>query len=787
MDYTGLSSKEALEKLKTLGLNEIPEVKEKFITKLAKRFVSPISLMLLAASILSLGGHKVFDFYFILFLLLLNVFIALWQESKADNAIAKLNQHLATKVMTLRDGTWQKIDSREIVPGDIIKLTTGNIIPGDGKVLDARSVTVNEAALTGESLPKDKNKRDKIFSGAFLITGLMVFEVTATGRSTYFGKTLISVERVRKRSLLEEDIISISKFLSILSLAAVVVLSVVFLYEKAPIFELLSLDLSLVIAGIPVSLPTVMTLIIEFGVLALAAKNAIVRRLSALEDLANVDLLLTDKTGTLTQNRITVNEIINYKGYQPNDVLFYALQVCLPDQNNSINKAIFEKAQEAKISEAGIKNSDFIPADSVRKRATITVEKDGKKILLSLGAPQVVASLCKIDSGLKSRFEKEVESLAQKGYRTLAVSYKENSSEEKDMSLVGVLALSDILRDDAKDVVSFLETNNIGVALLTGDNRAISREIARRLDLSNGKVVTGDELHKIGWKNMTPEMYHQTGAFSEILPDDKFELVKAAKRFFVVAANGDGVNDLPAIKEANVGIAVKNAVDALKSTADIVLLTSGISVIRDALIESRKIFARLYTYSLYRISESLRLIITIAILGLIYRQYPMTPLQIILIALLNDIPIISLAWDRVRIAQRPEKIKVKERFLLSSLYGLAGIGNSLILFFILTKIPQVTWSMIQTIYFLKLTVSGHMLIFVAHTKARWFRFLPSRQVIIATLTTQVIASILALTGFFMPGPIPIIWVVIVWVWAFCWMQITELMKEIQPRIYKETG
>ena len=252
-----------------------------------------------------------------------------------------------------------------------------------------------------------------------------------------------------------------------------------------------------------------------------------------------------------------------------------------------------------------------------------------------------------------------------------------------------------------------------------------------------------------------------------------------------MAANGDGVNDLPAVRAANVGIAVKNAVAALKATADIVLLSEGISVIRDAILESRKIFERIYTYSLYRISESYRLIVTIAILGVIYRIYPLTPLQIIIIALLNDIPIISLAFDRVKTVNHPAKINVKKRFTLSSLYGSVGIINSLLLFFIMKNILNLDWGIIQTVYFLKLTVSGHMLIYVAHTKERWFKFLPSKEVIWATSITQLIATVFALTGILMPAKAPLVWVIIAWAWAFFWMQISELMKDLQKYFNSE--
>ncbi|MDE2213413.1 MAG: HAD-IC family P-type ATPase, partial [Patescibacteria group bacterium] len=421
----------------------------------------------------------------------------------------------------------------------------------------------------------------------------------------------------------------------------------------------------------------------------------------------------------------------------------------------------------------------YIPGDSERKRSTLVYTRDAEFETLSLGAPRVIADLCLLDENTREAFGKDIDRLAERGYRSIALA-RARGDAEKNMELLGLLSLSDTLREDAAGVISFLQQNGIGVAMVTGDDRAIAKEIARKLNIPGSKILSREDLLARGFKALQAKDFEDTQAFAQILPEDKLELVKAAGRYFTVAANGDGVNDLPAVKAASVGFAVANAVDALKGAADIVLLSPGIAVMRDAFLEGRKIFARLYSYSLYRISESFRLIVTIAFLGILIGSYPLSPLQLILIALLNDLPIISLAFDRVKLANRPSTINVKEQFERSLLFGTVGIIESLILYFVAIYYLHLPLPVVQTLFFLKLTVSGHLLIYVAHTNERWWRYLPSREVIWATALTQGIATLLAISGLFMPAPISWQLALLVWVWTFCFMQVAELTKRVTP-------
>lgn len=771
MDHS-LTTQEAQEKLAQFGPNEIKEEQESLLEKIWGLVISPISLMLLAASLLSYAGGKIFDFYLILFLLVFNIGIGLWHEWKTDSAVEKLKEKLSVNVRVMRDDAWKTIPSRLLVPGDGIKLTVGDLVPADIKLTQADNVSINESVLTGESLPKEKKENDKAFSGSFLTTGSLLGTVVATGSNTYFGKTINMVEKEEKRSALEQDILRIARYLVIISIAAVVAMTAFFLFAHQPLGDLLTLDLSLLIAGIPVALPTVMTLIISIGTLELARRNVIVRKLSSLENLANVNLLLTDKTGTLTENKITVARILTYNDLPEKEILAYAALSASEPERNPIDHAIVSKRDELKATlQATV--THFIPADSQRKRSTTTLEMNGKTLVLTVGAPQTVLSLAKITPEMRARFMHDVEQAASEGYRAIAIAAGD-SPDEKNTALVGMLLLADPLNSDAKTIIAFLEKQGIDVKMLTGDDIAITKRVIAELGMK-GNVWNREEIEK---QLADLSALQQTVAFAGVLPEDKYKIVKEEEKKYVVAVTGDGVNDLPAIKAADVGIAVKNSVDALKGAADIVLLSPGLAVIRDAFIESRKIFARLYSYSLYRISESFRLIITVLVLGIVYRSYPLAPIQLILLAFLNDVPIVTLAFDRVRAASRPVKIETSKRFVLSTLFGSVGTLNSLLFFFFAINVFHVPFPLLQTMFFLKLTVSGHMLIYVAHTAQRWWKFLPSYQVIVATFATQIVASLLALFGVLMPQ-ISLGFVAVVWLWALFWMQITEGMKMLQ--------
>lgn len=774
--YQGLTLDEVAKQLEIFGSNVLPEKKVSFFVKFFKWLLSPIALMLIAAATLSFFVDKIIDGWVILALFFINFGISFWHENKADEAIQALQKKLDLVVWVFRDKTWVQLSSKQLVPNDIIKLNVGAVIPADIILLEAYNITANESVLTGESLPNEKNIGDIIYSGSFLATGRAIGRVVATGGHTSFGKTVSFLDTTHKESTLEQDVLSISRFLGAISGIAVVVVSVSLFYNGSSFFEILRLDIGLIIAGIPIALPTVMSLILSVGVFELAKKGVVVRRLSSLEDLANVDLLLTDKTGTLTSSSINVEKVVPFNSYSNDDVLSFAISAVDNIGSGSIEEAVLRKAHELHLKR--YEKKKFIPADSLRKRSTSVINIDGIDRAVSFGAPQVIQELCVFtDLGI-TQYEQEVAEAARLGYRTLTVAINQHGESESNMEIVGILLLSDTIYPNSKYVIEFLKNNGIDVKMLTGDSQGIGARVALELGLE-GVVKRRDDINE----QLLSGNFQSIAGFSEILPLDKYNIVSAERKNHVVAVTGDGVNDMPAIKGADVGIAVSNAVDALKEVADIVLFDQGLTIIRDALIEARKIFVRLYNYSVYRISESFRIILLMAIFGLFFGQYALTPVELILLALLNDVPIISMAFDRVKVPEKPSKINRRERFMLSTFFGLAGLANSLLAFWIARSIWHLDWAHIQSLFFLKLVVSGHMLIYVAHTNERWYRFLPSKQVIIATILTQIIATIMVLIGVLVER-LPLSIVAFVWIWTFGWMQVSELMKILQQKIIK---
>ncbi len=786
----GLSSSEAERRLKIVGPNEIPEKKVHPIIKFLSYFWGPIPWMIEAAAILSFIIHHWVDFWIIIAMLLINGVLGFWQEHKAENILEYLKQKLSQTARVLRDGEWKVIPARELVPGDIIRIRIGDLIPADVKLIEGDYLLVDESVLTGESLPVEKHVGDIAYSGSLVKRGEMTAVVIATGLNTYFGKTVQLVQRAKTVSRYQKLIIRIGDFLILLTIFLAAAMVIIELHRGAPILELIRFALVLTVAAIPAAMPAVLSITMAIGAYELAKRQAIVRKLVAIEEMAGVDVLCADKTGTLTKNQLTIADPVPVKPeYSPSDVVLYAALASREEDKDPIDLAILGALERFKLEEEikKYKQVKFIPFDPVIKRTeAVVVGPNGEQFRVAKGAPQVILDLVKADDELRQVVMKIVDDHAQRGYRMIGVAKTVEGTLDK-WEYVGLIPLFDPPREDAAETIDFLKKMGVRVKMITGDHIAIARQIARMLGIGT-RIYTIDELRK-AHPSEAEQMIEEADGFAQVFPEHKFMIVDALqKRGHVVAMTGDGVNDAPALKKADVGIAVANATDAARAAADIVMLAPGISVIKDALVEARKIFKRMYSYVVYRITETFRVLFFITLSIIAFNFYPVTAVQIILLALLNDLPILTIAYDNVRIGNRPEKWNIPLILALSSALGTVGVIESFLLLWIGIYVfhmnPATQMAMIQTFIFLKLAVAGHLTIFVTRVRGPFFSIMPGKWLLITAVATKLAATIVAIYGFGIIAPIPAWLAGVVWGYCIAWFFVEDGMKLL---IYKMAG
>ncbi len=834
----GLTSAEAKRRLEKFGYNEIPEKEETTLHRIFRRFWGPIPWMIEVAAILSAAVKKWEDFTIIIIMLLVNAVLDFYQESKALNAIKALKKSLAQKSLVLRDGKWIELEAKEIVPGDIIKLKIGDIVPADAKLLEGDFVLADMSALTGESLPVTKKAGDEIYGNAIIKKGEMIAEVTKTGLDTYFGKTVKLVAKAEKeqRSHFQKMVISVGNFLILISIALIAIIILVGILRHENIFDLLEFSLVLTVAAIPVALPAVLTVTMAVGAVNLAKKNAIVSRLQAIEELAGMDTLCSDKTGTLTKNEMTISEPYHTEKFTEDDVLFYGALASKEENNDPIERPIFNYLKEKnlynKLKEYKLKK--FIPFDPVIKRTEAQLDK----LTVTKGAPQVITALCYKDFD-ENEVNKTIDEYANKGFRTLGVAIKKEGEEK--FTFVGLIPLFDPPRDDSKETIADLKAHHVNVKMVTGDNLAVAKYIAGILDIGTNieninqlkgqdtkeydllaKVIAqaiftkiyqdkskaeayADEVVKEVQKELENlplpkghikqhesqiiEVIENANGFAEVFPEDKYFIVdKLQKANHIVGMTGDGVNDAPALKKADCGIAVSGATDAARASADIILTTPGLKVINDAIKQARITFERMKGYTIYRIAETVRVILFMTASIVIFQFYPVTALMIIILALLNDIPILTIAYDNTKINQKPVSWDMSEILILSSWLGFAGVISSFLAFFLLRDYFHLSKDLIQSVIFMKLIVAGHGTIYNTRT-TNWFwkKPFPSSILFYASLSSAVIGSLIAVYGFGLVTPTGWKWAGIVWAYALSWFVFNDFVKMAVLRFWRKKG
>ena len=780
----GLSQAEAQKRLTQYGPNEIEEKKTNPLLKFLTYFWGPIPWMIEGAVILSGVVRHWADFFIILLLLVSNAVVGFWEEHQAGNAIAALKAKLAIKARVKRDGKWTTPKASELVPGDVIRVRLGDIVPADARLLAGDPVEVDQSALTGESLPVTCKPGEAVFSGSIIRQGEIDAMVYATGANTYFGKTAQLVQEAHTVSHFQRAVLKIGDYLIILAVALVVLILAVALFRHDPILTTLEFALVLLVAAIPVAMPTVLSVTMAVGARLLAKQEAIVTRLSAIEELAGVDVLCSDKTGTLTQNKLTLGDPFSVNGIPADQVILCAALASRAEDKDTIDLAVIGglKGDQAL---KGYQVVHFQPFDPVHKRTEATVKgADGKQFNVAKGAPQVILEMSANAGEVKPAVEKAINEFAARGFRSLGVA---RADQEGKWQFVGVLPLFDPPREQAKATIASARQMGVNVKMVTGDQIAIARETAKQLGLGTNILDAsglGDTKHHE--TAQSAESIEKADGFAQVFPEHKFHIVDVLQqRGHIVGMTGDGVNDAPALKKADCGIAVSGATDAARAAAAIVLMTSGLSVIIDAIKESRKIFQRMNSYAIYRIAETLRVLLFMTLSILVFNFYPLTAVMIVMLALLNDGAILSIAYDNVHYKDKPEAWNMRLVLGISTVLGVIGVVSAFGLFYLGERVFHLDRAHIQTLMYLKLSVAGHLTIFLTRTRGPFWSIRPARILWVAVLGTQSVATLIAVYGLFMT-PLGWGWAAFVWGYALAWFLVNDRVKLLAYRIFDPT-
>ncbi len=777
----GLSQAEAQKRLAKYGPNEIAEKKTNPFLKFLTYFWGPIPWMIEAAVILSGVARHWPDFGIILLLLLANAVVGFWEEHQAGNAIAALKAKLAVKARVKRDGKWATPPARDLVPGDVIRLRLGDIVPADARLLAGDPVEVDQSALTGESLPATRKPGEAVFSGSIIRQGEVEALVYGTGTDTYFGKTAQLVQGAQAASHFQRAVQKIGNYLIILAAALVAVIITVAIIRGDPILTTLQFALVLTVAAIPVAMPTVLSVTMAVGARLLAKKQAIVSRLVAIEELAGVDVLCADKTGTLTQNKLTLGDPFSVSGTSAVEVIVAAALASRAENNDTIDMAVLGGVKDQQALKA-YQVVHFQPFDPVHKRTEATVKgADGKTFKVSKGAPQVILQLAADSGQIKPEVDKAVNEFASRGFRSLGVA---RADGDGPWCFLGVLPVFDPPREDAKATIATARQMGVKIKMVTGDQLAIARETAGKLDL--GTTILDAASLGDAKKLETPEVaksIEESDGFAQVFPEHKFHIIDVLQKHgHIVGMTGDGVNDAPALKKADCGIAVSGASDAARAAASIVLMTPGLSVIIDAIKESRRIFQRMNSYAIYRITETLRVLLFMTVSILAFNFYPVTAVMIVMLALLNDGAILSIAYDNVHYKDKPESWNMRMVLGISTVLGVIGVVSAFGLFYLGERVFHLDRSHIQTLMYLKLSVAGHLTIFLTRTRGPFWSIRPAKILLVAVIGTQIVATLIAVYGLFMT-PLGWGWAGFVWGYALVWFLLNDRLKLLMYRIF----
>jgi H+-transporting ATPase len=782
----GLTEDAARKRLAQYGPNALPEQQGSLAKKVLHYFTGPIAYMIEAAAIVSAFLGRWDDFVIIAGLLVFNAGLEFWQDMKASNALAALKKGLALQATALRAGKYRTVDAAALVPGDIVHIRLGAIVPADLRLIGGGYVLIDQAALTGESLPVAKKPGAEAYSGSIVKQGEMDGVVIATGSNTFFGRTAKLVASAGAMSHTQKAMLQIGNFLIAVALALALIMVAVRVYRDIVVADdwgvsdalnILQFVLILLVASIPVAMPAVFSITMALGALALSKEKAIVSRLAAIEEMAGVDILCSDKTGTLTKNQLTVGEPILVAAKDAQEVILAGALASKAEERDAIDNAVIEALKDANALRS-YRQTSFVPFDPVSKRTQATVaDAQGRTFAVAKGAPHAITALAQASPEVAGKVENAVAELASRGYRALAVARSDD--EAKTWSLLGILPMFDPPRDDSKATIERAESKGVRIKMVTGDDTAIARETARQLGLGTNIIPAAEAFPPHMDPNNVPpriaDAIETADGFARVFPEHKYAIVKALQeRGHLVAMTGDGVNDAPALKQADCGTAVSGATDAARSAAALILTAPGLSVINSAIDEARRIFGRITSYTIYRVALTMDIMVLVVLSTIFLDFQPLTAIMIVIMSLLDDVPIMTIAYDNTPVAERPIRWQMPHLLGVAAALGLLSVAQSFGLLLIGMEVLSqpseqqhfglFDRAQLQSVMFLQLVAGGHLLLFVTRTD-KWF-FMPphpARPLLIAIALTQILAVLMCGLGWLVPS-IP--WTLIGWIWLY---------------------
>lgn len=739
---TGLTNAEVAILRLRHGFNDVKEKQTPAIILLARHFWGLTAWMLEATVLISFLLNKTFDAFVILALLIFNALIGFYNEQKAAKTVAALQQQLQVMVRVLRNSNWLQISSKELVPGDIVRIRMGDFLTADIQLQDGE-IKADKSALTGESALIEVKTGDTVFAGSIVKNGEGTAIVTATGSQSFFGKTAQLVMTASHKMHMEEVVAKVVRLLFISVISVLTITAVIGLISGQGLFTVLPLILILLVSAVPVGMPAMFTISMARGSKELAENGLLVSRLSATEDAATLTTLCIDKTGTITKNELSLKQTVAFEQFTPADVLMYGAMASVKADNDVIDLAFIDEAEKQKLIPIDFKQEIFIPFNAGIKHTEATVVFNGNRCTVAKGAFVAIKNMCNITS---NQLDKTVDDWAHKGFKTIAVAVAKNDS---NFQLVGIAALFDPPREDAAAMLAAIKDLGVDIKMLTGDALPIGKEIAQQVGIGNNVVSMAAVREQMAIAEERIKMIQSCNGFTEVLPEDKFNIVKSLQQAKqIVGMTGDGVNDAPALKQAEVGIAMNNATDVAKQAASIILLKEGLQQILELIRVGRSIHVRIANYTVNKIAKTIQTILFVCVSFIISKQFVVATIDMVILLFLIDFVVLALAVDKVSWSRKPANWNIKPLVKKGVLIGLLLFAECITWFFLAKSIFKIQDpNMYHTLGFACLFYSGIASIPVVRTDKRFYKEPISKTLVYVLLADVLIVCVLLAVGF----------------------------------------